>query len=410
MALYPNHLSVGLQWPKGNEHLGYGSFGLALSKGMRSVGIHTLEPLDMNEYLHPKQDIGAVVWAAQPAHAQGRWKNQYTVVYTMWESTQLPDSFSYNLHNFDLVIVPNEFNVEQFSEFNDNVVKVPLGLESASWSYSPRPAPDQTFEFLHCAAGATEKARKGTDLVLNGFEKAFPHWEKMTPSPRLSVKCLKLPPPEKPYLTIHQGKWAQYQLRMLYNDSHCMVLPSRGEGWGYHPVQAVATGMPAIVSDIPGHAEYHWIPGFLVAPTGLSKAPEFLQGDGGQWWEPDQDSIVDLMREVYENYERYSEEAKVGSYQVHGTLTDTIMAQKVAEAVGVEHMLIKRTGAWEKFTERQYATRVTKYLGPDSCDINGERYEFIPGEEYWVPANVRQVLNSAGYLANPDEHRSKVEW
>lgn len=404
-----NHLSIGVQRPVGFEHLGYGSFGLALSRGLRNIGIKVHEPPDIEGYKRPQQNVGTVVWASQPGHANGKWDGQFTVIYSMWESTLLPEAFTANLHNFDLVIVPNEFNVEQFKEFNDNVVKVPLGFESSAWSFKQREMPDQTFNFLHCAAGAAEKARKGTDLVIAAFDRAFPNWEKMTPSPRLTVKCLKYPPEGRDYLTVYQERWDQTRLRLLYEDSHAMVLPSRGEGWGYHPIQAIATGMPAIISDIPGHQEYLWLPGILVVPTTNSPAPQFLQGNGGDWWEPDLDVLTEQMIEVYENYASYLDMAKAGSLTAHGTFSEQNMARGVVDAIGTEHLVVKKTGDWVKYTEREYVAMVNRYLAPGDCTIHDRSYVLKPGEEYWIPANARQVIQNAGYLANPDDRRSRVQ-
>ena len=43
-----------------------------------------------------------------------------------------------NLDIFDRVIVPSDHNLELFSRYNPNVVKVPLGVDTSEWHYVAR--------------------------------------------------------------------------------------------------------------------------------------------------------------------------------------------------------------------------------------------------------------------------------
>lgn len=402
------NLILALQRAVGFEHLGYGTFGLALEGGLKDIGLSVVVPPTMENYHIPPQNQGCVIWASQPSHGAGRWEGQYTVCFTMWESTRLPEGFSSHLHNYDLVVVPNAHNLELVKEFNPNVVKVPLGYNHYQWTPITRIPPKEEFRFLMCAAGATEKARKGTDLAIKAFEYAFPNWQNMSPKPTLTIKCLKHPPEDRPFLTNITGRVEISALRGLYANCHAMVLPSRGEGWGYHPCQAVATGMPAIVSDIPGHHEFNWIPGFYTVPVKEVKALPFIQGDGGNWWEPDLDEIIAGMRDVYEDYETWTKAAQDGSEQMAGRFTQRHMAEQLVGAIGLEYLTTKETGEWQPFTEREYLSTVSRPLGKGECDIGGVSYELLPGKEYWLPANARNVIREAGFLGNPEQCLSRV--
>lgn len=387
------------------DHLGYGTFGVCLANGLRDMGVEVWTPA-IGEYgKFIPEEFNTVVWAAIPGHAQGKWAGQYTAMFTMFETTMLPETIRARIHNFDLVAVPNDSNLEVFSECHPNVVKVPLGYDPSVWSYHTPPTPEETFRFLWCGAGAGEKSRKGSDIAVHAFQKAFPQWERMDPSPRLVAKCLRCAPDPAPFMEVHAAQWPVAGLVDLYRTCHAMVLPSRGEGWGYHPQQAVATGMPAIVSAIPGHMEYATLPGFATVPVTLTRAGHFLQGDAGEWWEPDVDATADAMRDVYEHYPQWLASARAGSEQMQMRFSQGRMAERLVSVIGRER-LTDRTpiDRWETFDERLFPLEVTRRLRSDECTVGDTSYAFEPGERYWVPSYVKQVVIDAGYAANAGEY------
>lgn len=384
--------------------LGYGSFATGLSKGLRDIGVGLWEPTEGEYAKTLPQNYRTVVWASVPNHGHGSWRGQRSLVWSMWESDHLPEAMRCRLQNYDTVIVPNDNNVKLFSHYHPNVVKIPLGYDSTVWTYAPRPEPEDTFRFLFCGAGMGEKTRKGSDIALAAFLLAFPDWEHMNPSPRMVTKTLRYGPDNLPWVESHVGAWPVQQLVDLYRSCHAMILPSRGEGWGYHPQQAVATGIPAILTDIPGHSEYSWLPGFFNVSTTMTKAAYFLQGESGDWWEPDVDACVEGMRDVYNRYDHWKAEADKGGDLLREGFTHRHMAQALIDLIGADDLVECHTGEWVPFTERLYPLEVTRRLTPHDWNV-GERtsFELRPGERYWVDAHVRQVMLDAGYCANAAE-------
>ena len=397
-------LVVGVQRPIGLEHLGYGTFSVNLVKGLQAIGVNVREPVDIAHYKEPPESVKSVIWPSVPGHAPGKWKGQFAALFTMWEAELLPPPFTATFHNYDLIIAPSKYNVEQFSTVADNVVQVPLGYDSTVWQYIDRPRPSDEFYFLFSGAGAGLDSRKGTNLVIEGFQKAFPNWERMTPRPRLIIKCLVQSPQVGAYAIVEEGKRSLEELVGIYQRAHAMILPSHGEGWGYHPQQAMATGLPVILSDIPGHHDYNWMDGFLPLPVRHTKALPFLYGDSGNWWTCDVDDVAVAYREVYDNYDRWADAAKRGADQMR-SLDHVNMAAGVVEAVGAENMVAcdSPSQEWVKFTEMEYKIRVNKYIPEGDCNIGGTRYILSPGQDYWIPASHRQVLEEAKVLANVGE-------
>lgn len=405
----PANPKVALQCAWEWAHLGYGTFGTNLAKGFTDIGFDLWTPAKGDFTKEIPRDYSNVVWASVPSYAHGGWAGQHASLFSMWESTRLPEPMRCRLHNFDTVMVPNDQNAELFGRYHANVVKVPLGYDADVWTYSRRDPPDEQFRILFCGAGAAEQTRKGPDLAIAAFKAAFPKWAEMSPSPRLVIKCLLHPPRAEPFMEIHEGQWPVEQLVDLYRTCHAMLLPSRGEGWGYHPQQAVATGIPAVISEIPGHTEYCWVPGFATSPTKLAKAPAFLHGEAGWWWEAEIDPMVDALRDIYANYDAWAEAAWAGGEIMRNRFTHRHMAEGVVDALGGPAEFGSFAGTeWRKFTERLYPVEVTRRLTKHDCTVGETSYDLHIGARYWLPSHVRQVLFDAGYLANPDEDHPGV--
>ena len=73
------------------------------------------------------------------------------------------------------------------------------------------------------------------------------------------------------------GRVPTADLPHLYNASQMLVLPSYYEGFGLPPLEAMACGVPVIVSDAPALAE-------VVADAGLRVAPEDDEGFTVAMW------------------------------------------------------------------------------------------------------------------------------
>lgn len=137
-------------------------------------------------------------------------------------------------------------------------------------------------------------------------------------------------------IALIEGAFPWWEIVMMLRSSHAFVLPTGGEGWGCPPVQALACGLPVIVTDSQGPGEVlrdedgKPYPGVLFLPC--EKKPTTVTHEyyaGANWWETDVGSVRSAMREVYENYPHWKEQALIGSKLVRERYSGQEMAKAV---------------------------------------------------------------------------------
>lgn len=288
-----------------------------------------------------------------PEHAE--WDGAARrILFTMWESSELPVNFrpwAPHLRRVQMILVPCEHNRRLVRrvvpESRVQVRVVPLALEKDSWPFfdrSDRPA-DAPFVFLMNGDLST---RKGFHIAYKAFMDLFegnPHvhlvfktrgqsdfcawgwWPKYvpvldevdgTPVRDESGELLLTFNKERvrwklrtrdPNVHVLRGDWSRKSLLRLYQIADCFLWPSRGEGWGYPPREAAATGLPVITCAHTGmHDAAKWA---ITIPHRKGKVARYsLWGPCGHWLDPDEDALKSRMLWVYENRTRAFEQAR----------------------------------------------------------------------------------------------------
>jgi glycosyltransferase involved in cell wall biosynthesis len=287
-----------------SKTMGYGRYGSYLAETLTSLGVDV--HADFEQETAP---TNVVCWVSVPTHAQGWWSGQIPTISTMWESSRLPEGFRDTIHEFDTIIVPSWHNVELFSKFHPNVKFVPLGIDPERWHYVPRQAPGRDFRFLIGGSGS----RKGLDLAVRAFKAVFATWPKDGPVPRLILKAPRGDTEVNGVSTfgdrieIVSGKLDADAEVALYEGAHCYLQPSRGEGFGLQPLQAIAQGIPTILTNAHGHESFAHLG--LGIGSKMSTADYFVFGDAGEWWEPSLEDLCEQMWAVYNDYAAHEAKA-----------------------------------------------------------------------------------------------------
>lgn len=394
-------MELNLLYVHGPE-IGYGRYGVELAKALTSLGVDVYDHLPSPEDGPPRwgdQDhldtdakiCNVACWISVPTHATGWWKGQIPIMSTMWEATRLPESFRETMHEFELMIVPSQQNVELFSQFHKNVKLVPLGVDPKLWHYTPRTPPGQFFDYLIAGSGP----RKGTDLAHMAFRKLWGKtWPKGGPIPRLVMKNPRGEYFHGERIEVVGGRISAQAEVDLYARAHCYLQPSRGEGFGLQPLQALAQGCPTILTNAHGHGTFAHL-GYGLDTT-MSQSAYFIYGDAGEWWEPSFSQLCEYMEYVYCHYDDACYMAQQSAATIADTFTWENTAKGFIQAVGQENLEGSFVPTeWYTPTQQCYLVKTTKDW---ACDIAGVHYQFQRGRPYYVWADVKRILFEAELL------------
>lgn len=377
---------------------GYGRMGTLVAREMERLGVVNLGGIHSGPEHDPQAPAAytngeaselapVALWFSTPPHVRGWYRGQTAAILTMWEGTEIPPGFRENLPSFDRVFVPCRQNVELYSRFHPDVRLIPLGVDAEKWVYTPRLGRERGFRFLTGGAGP----RKNCAMVVRAFRAVFKHHPDVT----LTIRARDADDFAGERIIPLTGTLSGPAERELYAQAHCFVSASRAEGWGLMPNQAIAQGLPTILPDAHGHAEFaqYGIP----IDTHLVKANSVgtFYGDNGQWWEPDFDQLCDAMWDVYQHYGRYEFAAEHNAYACAGEFNWEMTAAKLIFNLPELFGDAPFSGRWFTPPQRLYHIRV---LHRDAYTINGTQYVFAPGIDYYEPADLKLRLGEKGNL------------
>ena len=325
------------------------------------------------------------VWGSPPMHVRESWEGQNNVCLTMWETLTIPAAFRSPVDAFERLIVPSEQNNEMFGRYHPDVRYVPLGIESEVWKPTPR-VRKTPFEFLTLA----NSPRKGNDLMAKAFREVFGTDEKMA---RLVILDKSEQTPTGDGVLNIRGPVPEAELVAMYANANCYLGASRGEGFGFQPLQAIAQACPTILTNAHGHAQFAHL-GIPIS-AGFSQSWGFAIGDAGLWWEPDYYELCKAMWDVYENYDRQCERAWVNAQNCAAEFSWDRSARLLVEAVEDLSGDMIEKGPPKRLPQRYYLTRVTTRV---QCMIAGVYKDFWPDVDYYEPADVKRVIYDAGKL------------
>lgn len=275
-------------------------------------------------------------------------KNDVRLIYTMFESDEIPQDWPEYLEAADEVLVPSKWCHDVFLKSGIRTTIVPLGYNDRVFQYIHREVPyrnNEPFTFIHYDSF---NIRKGFGEVLEAFSQEFKDNEPVklilkTVRPETPVPILKS---QYPNVEVVRGMMSEQELSELLGRSHCMVYPSRGEGFGITPLEAMATGIPAILPNAHGMSEYFNANYMLEVKVG-EKCPglyrKFKNQPVGEMVICDIDDLRKQMRYAFNHQEEMRELGRQASdYVKRFTYQRTAEALKVVIQKWQNQEVVKR--------------------------------------------------------------------
>ena len=119
------------------------------------------------------------------------------------------------------------------------------------------------FTFLHVSSAFP---RKGIDVLLTAWQRAFRATDavelviKTAPNPHniaaAQIAALHAADPDAAPIRLIEDDCDEPAMAALFAAADAMVLPTRGEGYNLPAAEAMAAGLPLIVTDATGHRDF----------------------------------------------------------------------------------------------------------------------------------------------------------
>lgn len=315
---------------------GYSYASKNISSRLRHLGVLSLE-----DFLHLESSVTSVHVSSQygiqflkePLNVKILINNclppdfsfdaDYVVGFCYWETNKLPSSWISYLNDCDEVWTTSEWAKQVFIQSG---VEVPvynfnLGVDTEIFNINRNLSFKNPFTFMHIGSPST---RKNSQLAFDAFQKLFKNDDRY----RFIIKSTGEPDVRKrlaggeisavygaPGTTVVDAILSDFDLSRLMDQVNCFVYPTRGEGWGMAPFQAMAKGIPTICTNQTSCTEF----AHLSVPLEAELSSDNLFGiyQTGAWANPKIDDVCDRMLYVVNNYQECLQKSLDSANYIH---------------------------------------------------------------------------------------------
>ena len=260
--------------------------------------------------LRPQHETGPVVVISQhyPVYVPED-VGDALLAYVFWEESLLPAETVDVLNGSFLgVLAPSRFVAKALQ---DSGVSLPVHVvgfapDLADFQNLPSAArPAVATRFLHVSSAFP---RKGVDVLLAAYARAFRAGDavhlviKTFPNPHNDVQKqiddLRRSDPGLASIDLIDADIDRPAMLRLYTDADAVVLPTRGEGFNIPAAEAMAAGIPLIVTGHGGHMDFCTGAARLLKFK-LAPSRSHLATPMSLWAEPDVQDLTAALRDIH---------------------------------------------------------------------------------------------------------------
>ena len=254
----------------------------------------------------------------QPPNFRPEHKTLNRVWFIVWEATKLDSSWVKRIDQSAAVVTPSDWNANCFSACGVEapIYRVPLFVPTPYTLTSP--VEKNTYVFGCSGHLGAQAPRKNLRAAVRAFLQAFPK----TDDVELRIKTGEFDYVEIPddrRITLIKGHLSAEKMKQWYTELDVFVHPSKSEGWGFQPLQALALGRPVIACKYGGVAEYFNETCGIELQYSYEPASGMYQ-DMGHWADPSIDNMAEAMLYAYNNPQEMARRGVAGAAKV-ATLT-----------------------------------------------------------------------------------------
>lgn len=281
-----------------------------------------LQKNDINYQIATRNADIEIFWGHPPYEFSD--SRAYKIGFTAWESTGFKNGWLQSMAEVDEIWTPSSWLTNHFMKSTGKPgFTYPHGIDK-DWRPFKHSVPkdNEPFRFLHIGE---PQLRKNGQLVVDAFIEVFgddPNYQLIMKSAGLnttriynkdsgSIVCT--PPAMYKNILFIDSMLDKNQLIDLHRRAHALIYPTAGEGFGFHPLEAAAAGLPTISTiDWCDYEEFVTIG----IKSGFSPSP-WEELHPGELFNPSIEDVKNAMIEMVENYEKYRSEAFKNAFAIH---------------------------------------------------------------------------------------------
>jgi len=272
--------------------------------------------------------------------------SQIRIALTQFETDHMPKVHVEKINLCDHLIVTSSF---QPAMMRRSGVRIPIsvltpGVDTEFFRYVPR-ARDGLFKVLILGALTGRKNPLGAIRIFQEASGGAPDWRLTIKSRRADgIGRVAQVASQDPRISVIIRDDPPANVLTFYARHDALLWPSKGEGCGLPPLEAMATGMEVVSSNNSGMADFveeRWawpIPTKGMersgdVPGGFGKDYVATYGDTGSWWVPDEKQAVTQLRRCFDAWYRGQGKGQLASQYVRARHTLELQARSVLEVV-----------------------------------------------------------------------------